>query len=141
MTRLKKHKIKSSPKLKKLKEGKTITVNGKRITPKQALITQKGKKITYITDTKSCKQAADIAKDSDILICEATYTEDLKSKAREMYKMTAKQAAQIAKKAKVKQLYITHASQRYKLTKPLVDEAKKVFKNTKAAKDFLKIKI
>jgi ribonuclease Z len=138
---LKKHKIKSSPKLKKLKEGKTITIDGKRITPRQALITQQGKKITYVTDTKSCKQAVDIAKDSDILICEATFTDVLKSKAKEMYHMTAKQAAKIAKKAKVKQLYLTHSSQRYKSAKPLVDEAKKVFKNTKAAKDFLKVKI
>jgi len=138
---LKKHKIKSSPILKKLKEGKSITVNGKKISPKQAIIIEKGKKITFIADTKLCPQIHAIAKDSDILVWEATFSSTLGKKAEEMYHLTAKQAAEIAKKAKAKKLYITHPSQRYESTKTLENEAKKMFKNTTQAKDFLKIKI
>jgi len=56
--------------------------------------------------------------------------------------MTAEQAAQIAKQAKAKQLVLTHISQRYEFNeKVLEQEAKKHFKNTQIAKDFMKIEI
>ena len=56
--------------------------------------------------------------------------------------MTAKQAATVAKKAKAKKLLLIHLSQRYaKDPKPILDEAKKIFKNTELAEDFMKIKI
>jgi len=55
--------------------------------------------------------------------------------------LTSKQAAQIAKKAKAKKLILTHFSQRYKNLEELLKEAKKVFKNTELAKDFMKIEI
>ena len=51
--------------------------------------------------------------------------------------LTAKDAATIAKKAKVKSLILTHLSQRYEHNpKIILNEAKKVFKNTKLVKDF-----
>ena len=56
--------------------------------------------------------------------------------------MTAEQAAQIAKKQKVKQLVLTHISQRYEFKeKILLKEAQKYFKETKIAKDLMKLEI
>ena len=46
-----------------------------------------------------------------------------------------------AKKAKVKELLLTHFSSRYKDTKGHLAEAKKIFKNTKVAQDFASIEL
>jgi len=129
------------PILKKLQAGKDIVWKGKKIKVIEATFTKPGKKITYIVDALPTDQAVELARDADFFICEATFAHELKEAALEKGHMTAKQAAKLAKKAHVKQLIITHFSQRYKNVKPLLDEAKKVFKNTIAAKDFLEIKI
>jgi ribonuclease Z len=129
------------PLLGKLQQGKPIYYKGHKITPEKATYIKPGKKITYITDTKKIKQLETFAKDSDILIIESTYSQDMKDSAKERGHLTAKQAAEIAKKANVKKLILTHFSQRYKSTKDLEKEAKAIFKNTICAKDFLTIEI
>ena len=91
-------------------------------------------------DTAPNNNAIKLAKNSDILICESTYASDKEELAKERKHLTAKQAATIAKKAKVKKLILIHMSQRYeKSIKPIIQEAKKVFKNTILANDFDKI--
>jgi ribonuclease Z len=83
------------------------------------------------------KNAIEIAKNSDLLICEASFAEEEKERAIENLHLTATDAATIAKKAKAKQLILTHISQRYEHNPEIIEkEAKKVFKNTKLAKDF-----
>ena len=138
---LKKFKIKNSPILAELKQGKDVTYNGKKILAKKATYLVPGKKITYITDTLPNENCIKAAKNADILICEATFASDLKDKAEEYQHLTASQSAAIAKKAKAKKLILTHFSQRYKNTNSLLDEAKKIFKNTIAAKDFMTIDV
>ena len=50
--------------------------------------------------------------------------------------LTAKQSAEIAKKAKAKKLVLTHISQRYKKEpKKILNDAKKIFKNSFLVKD------
>jgi len=123
------------PLLGKLQQGKTITYQGKKITPKEGTTLIPGKKITVCLDTKSTKSMIKFAENSDILVSEATLSNELEKEAR-MYKhMTPKHAAEIAKKAKAKKLIMTHISQRYKDPKTLEKEAKKTFKNTVTAKD------
>ena len=55
--------------------------------------------------------------------------------------MTAKQAAEIANQANAKQLILTHFSTRYKDTHELEQDARNVFDNVLAAKDFMKINL
>lgn len=56
--------------------------------------------------------------------------------------MTAKEIATAAKKGGAKRLMLLHISQRYSGKEKLVlDEAKKTFKNSELAKDFMKIEI
>jgi len=54
----------------------------------------------------------------------------MQKRAKETGHSTAKQAAEIAKRANVKKLYIGHYSVRYKNLDPLLQEAKSVFENT-----------
>jgi len=138
---LKKFKLKQDPILKKLQQGKDIKWKNKTIKAKLATKTKKGKKITIITDTKYTEKAVKLAKNSDLLIAEATHLHDLKEKTERYKHMTAKQSARLAKKAKVNQLILTHFSQRYKSTKELKKEAQSVFKNTKTAEDLMEVNI
>jgi len=124
-----------------LANGKDITFEGKIIKAKDFTFVQKGRKLTYILDAVFDEKLIEFAKNSDILICEATFSKDMQLDAKKKGHMTAQQAGKIAAKSKSKQLIITHFSQRYHDVTPLLAEAKKEFKNTIAAKDFLEVKI
>ena len=138
---LEKNKIKTNPKLKLLKEGKNIVYKDKKILASKATFIVPGKKITFVADTKACKNAIKIAKKSDLLFCESTFLTELQEKAKETSHLTVKDATDIAKKSKSKKLILTHFSQRYKDLKVIEKEAKKYFKNTEIAEDFKKIKL
>lgn len=129
----------------KLQQGKTIKYKGKTISSKQATFCKPGNKISIILDTLYNENCIRAAKDADILISEATFLDSEHSdKARERAHLTAKQAGIIAKKAKVKELYLMHLSQRYtnkKKEQQVLSEAEKQFKNTKLAKDFMRINL
>jgi len=133
--------ISEGPLLGKLQAGETVTVKGKKIHPDDVSTIIKGKKIAYVADTMPCDGAVELAKDSDLLISEATMATKIEGKAEEYKHMTAKQAGMLANQANVKKLIITHFSQRYKSSAELEEEAKDVFYNVVAAYDFMKIKV
>lgn len=135
-TKLKKLKLPNSPLLKQLAEGKDIVYESKKIKASDVSYHEKGRKITFILDTTINDAAIELAKDSDILVCEASFSNQESQLAQERMHLTAEQAATIAKKANVKQLILTHISQRYEHNpKIILEEAKKVFKNVTLAKD------
>jgi ribonuclease Z len=139
--KLKKYKL-FGPLVGELQKGKNITLNGKKIKPEQVSYKQPGRKLTIIMDTKICSNCIEIAKNSDLLISEATYCSETENKAEEYFHLTGKQAAEIAKKSKSEKLIITHISQRYeKNPECILNEARKVFKKTELAKDFMKVEI
>lgn len=138
---IKKIGIPEGPLLGKLQDGKSITFRGKHVMPEDATFAVKGKKISFISDTVLTKNCYELAKDADVLVCEAAYASALEEKAAEYGHMTAKQAAQIASQAGVKKLILTHFSARYKDTAELEEDAKTVFPNVSCAFDLMKIKI
>jgi len=129
----------------KLQKNKSIKFNNKVISPEQATFLVPGKKITFILDTLYNENCVNIAKNSDILVSEATFlASEHTQKAEERFHLTAKQAGEIAKKAKVKALILTHISQRYAKKseqEKILCEAKKIFKNTRLAEDFMNIEL
>lgn len=133
--------IPEGPLLGKLQDGKTIVFKGNKIKPEQVSDLEEGKKIAIITDTLPCNNCYKLAKDADLLICESTYSSKLEMKGEKHNHMTAKQAAQIANKAGVEKLILTHFSARYKNTQEIEEDARDVFDNTICAKDFMKINI
>jgi ribonuclease Z len=136
---LKKLGIPDGPHLASLQEGKPLVWKNRTITPEEATYIVKGKRISFIADTLFCDNCLKIAKDSDLLICEATYANDLREKAEQYKHMTAEQAAQVANMAKVKRLVLTHFSQRYKNCQQIEEDARAVFNNITCANDFMKI--
>ena len=138
---IKKLGIPEGPLLGKLQEGKNITFKGKTINIKDATHLVKGKKISFVADTRVCNGAYDLAKDADLLIAASTYASKDKDKAEKHSHMTAEEAGLIASKSNVKQLILTHFSQRYKNIHDLEEDARNVFDNSIAAKDFMKFNL
>ena len=133
--------IPEGPLLGKLQEGKSIIWEGKKVGVDKATNVVKGKRITIISDTVPCKGADKLAKNSDLLVCEATYASNLENKGEEHSHMTAKQAAELANRSNVKKLVLTHFSARYKNTRELEEDARNCFGNVLCAKDFMKINL
>ncbi len=136
--KLNKLNIKRGPWLKKLKKLGEIEYKGTKVKIGDVGHVKKGLKVVYSGDTKPCENVVKISKDADLLIHDGTFLEeDVGSKSH----ADVKEAAKLAKKAKVKELVLTHISRRYTDLKELEDQAKSVFKNSRAAYDFMKIKL
>ena len=140
--KLAKSKLPSGPLMKKLKEGKDITYNGKKILAKNLTYMQGSKRVSFILDTGKNENIVPFAKDSDLLIIDSTYADDMKELAQDHKHLTSSQSAEIAKKAKVKELVLTHISQRYgRDPKKILNEAKKIFKKSSVVNDFDSVEI
>ena len=140
--KLKKSKIPFGPLLGKLKQGKDIFYEGRKFKAKDFLYGEKGRKISIVMDTLINEKISLFVKDSDLLICEASFDSELEKQAKEHLHLTAKQCGEIAKKSKSKRLVLTHISQRYEQNlKKLLQDAKRIFKNTSIARDFEEINI
>jgi len=138
---LKKFGLKEDPIIGKLQQGEDITYKGKKISAKKATKTIPGKKISILLDNTPTKKLIKPIENSDILIMEASFASELREKAKQYKHSTAEQAAEIAKGSKAKKLILTHIGKRYKSSAILVKEAKSIFPKTKAAEDFMKIKL
>jgi ribonuclease Z len=126
-----------------LQHGQIIEVNGRSIAPDQIMgLPRPGRKVVYTGDTRPCQQVEEASKNADLLIHDGALAEDLADWALETRHSTAKEAAQLAKRANVRQLVLTHISSRYSQDiSPLIDEAKRFFENTIVAEDLMSIEI
>jgi ribonuclease Z len=129
------------PLLGKLQKGEKIVWKGKEITPEKGTITQKGKKITYVTDTVFFPDLVDFAMGSDVLISEASFMNKEKDMALEKRHMTTGQVATLAKKAGCKKLEIFHVSPRYTDEKGILKEVREIFKDAEMTEDLKKMVI
>ena len=97
---------------------------------------RKGLKLTYCTDTRPTNSIVENAKESDLFICEGMYGEpDKQEKAIEHKHMTFKEAAEMAKKAEVQELWLTHFSPSLPKAEPYMNDVRKIFPNAHAGKD------
>lgn len=139
--KLEKLKLPNSPLISELLKGKTITLNGKKVDGKKIIYKEQKKKITYITDTSLIKDLSEFAKDSDVIISESTYSREEEELAKKHKHLTSAQIAQVAKKSNSKKLILFHLSQRYENPKQILDESKKIFKETVIAEDLDKFEV
>ena len=95
-----------------------------------------GRRVAYVTDTRPCPAAIELARGADVLIHEATYGDDMRVEAHDRFHATAADAAGVAASAGVSQLILTHFSTRYRDVDALLGEARAIFSRTEAASDF-----
>jgi len=134
--KLKKSGLAAGAHLQKLKQGKDIEYKGKKYLAKNLTYGVDDLKVSFVLDTSYNKNIVPFVKNSDLFVCESAFDSKLMTKARKHKHLTAKQVGEIAKKAKVKKLILTHISQRYdKNPKKILNEVKKIFKNVRLVDD------
>jgi len=89
----------------------------------------------FCSDTTPSEQVAELVRGVDLLYHEATFTDENIAEAAFTRHSTARQAAEIAKKAAVKRMIIGHFSGRYADAEQHLKEAREVFPNTELAEE------
>jgi len=126
----------------KLQTGQDIQVGDKIVKSSDVLGEKRpGKRIGISGDTRPTKKLEEFFKDCDYLSFDSTFSHELQDKALETHHSTAKEAADLAKKANVSNLILTHFSARYNDESVLLEEAKTIHGSVIAAKDLLEIEI
>jgi ribonuclease Z len=135
--------VQEGPMWGKLQSGRNVKLPNRRVVKPEDVMDspRKGRKIVYTGDTSPFKLLEKFASGADLLIHDSTLGEELTERAKEYCHSTPSQAARTAKKAKVKKLVLIHISQRYKDPSKLLKQAKKIFKNTIVAEDFMRLDI
>jgi ribonuclease Z len=131
----------------KLKAGQSVTLDDGRVIDGRALVgpPRPGRRLVYSGDTTFAPALVELASGADLLIHEATYAESERPLADRAAHSTAAQAAEVARRAGVRRLVLTHFSPRYESEgnglSELIEEARAVFPETEAAHDFLRLEV
>jgi len=120
------------------------TPSGRLVLPQDVMgPPRRGKLLVYSADTRPCKSVIHHAMGADLLIHDSTFRDDLRERAEKTGHSTVGEACEVAMKARVKKLALTHFSARYKnedLDK-IEKEAKSLFNNVFVAKDLLSVEL
>jgi ribonuclease Z len=120
-----------------LQGGEPLTLaDGRVITPDAVLgAPRPGRKIVLTGDTAPSPAVVQSAYRADLLVHEATFSEEEKERARETFHATAAEAAHVAQLAEARLLALTHLSPRY-AGPELAREARAIFPETVVPRDF-----
>ncbi|MFV0466996.1 MAG: ribonuclease Z [Lachnospiraceae bacterium] len=121
----------------RLQHGETIDTGERTLSPDMVLgPKRKGIKLTYCTDTRPTESIVRNAAGSDLFICEGMYAEKEKlSKAKQYKHMTFYEAAEMARQACVKELWLTHYSPSLTNAKEYLSLVHEIFSDTVLSKD------
>jgi len=120
-----------------LQRGEAVTLaDGRTVAPADVLGPPRpGRKIVMTGDTAPSEQIVEAAWSADVLVTEATFSEEERERAGETRHQTAAQAAELARRANVGLLALTHLSSRY-LGQEIAREAREIFAETVVPRDF-----
>ena len=120
-----------------LQRGEEVVDAGRHFTPDMVLgPPRKGIKITYCTDTRPTESLVKSAEKSDLLICEGMYAEKEKiAKAKQYKHMTFYEAAEVAAKAGVREMWLTHFSPSLVRAEDYMPQVRKIFGASYLGKD------
>ncbi|SEF36296.1 ribonuclease Z [Amycolatopsis pretoriensis] len=86
-----------------------------------------GQRFAFVMDTRLCDAVYALGENADMLVIEATFLAEDTHLARDFGHLTAQQAARVAAECGVRQLVLTHFSQRYPDPARFLEEAKAEF--------------
>lgn len=131
------------PDFSKLKAGIPVRgAGGRMVFPEEVIGPKKpGRKIVYTGDTRPVEGLAEFAAGAEVLIHEATLSDELSEMAEENFHSTPSGAAEIAKRAGVRLLVLTHISPRHENVSTLLEQARKIFPNTIVAEDLMELDV
>ncbi len=117
--------------------GKEVQLpDGRTVGPEDVLGPfRPGTRLVVVGDTGEIDSLVPVCRGADALVMEATYLDEEAEMARQFSHMTARRSAELAQRAGVRQLFLTHISRRYR-EKDVLQEAQSVFADTLVARDF-----
>ena len=120
-----------------LQKGETICTEEGTFTPEMVLgEARKGLRAVYCTDTRPTESIAAHARGADLFICEGMYGDpDKQAKAKENKHMTFYEAAELAKRADVQRLWLTHYSPSLNRPDEFLPAVKKIFPAAETCRD------
>lgn len=124
----------------RLHRGETVQLpDGRSVGPTDLVGPPRpGRKVAISGDTRPSRAIAEAARGADLLVHEATFSEEEAEKAEQTGHSTAAAAAMLAREAGVRRLVLTHISARYTREAPeLVAEAQAIFPESMVARDGL----
>jgi len=136
--------VQEGPLFGRLHRGEAVELpNGRVVHPDEVVGSPRsGRKLVYTGDTRPCPATVEAAAAADLLIHEATFGQEEKDRARTTGHSTAVEAAEIARKAGVRELILTHVSARYSdQAYVLRREARAVFGRARVADDGLAVEV
>jgi ribonuclease Z len=122
----------------KIHKGIPVTLDDGRVVHPEELVgpSRAGRRVVFTGDSRPAAATILAAEGADVLIHEATFADDEHPRAVETGHATAREAAQVAAHAGVKQLILTHLSARYSVNATeLLQQAKEIFPGTIIARD------
>lgn len=121
----------------KLQHGETVEVEGITYTPDMVMgPDRQGIRLTYCTDTRPTESIVTHAQYSDLFICEGMYSsDDNLDKAKSKKHMLFSEAATLAAKAEVKELWLTHFSPSLTKQDMEIEPVREIFANAYLGKD------
>jgi ribonuclease Z len=128
----------------RIHKGESVRLDDGRVIDASALVgpTRHGRRVVITGDTRPCEATVELSRGADLLVHEATFAEEEAERARETGHSTAREAADVAVRAGVRRLVLTHLSARY--TRYIADlerEARAVFPATVIARDGMEIEV
>jgi ribonuclease Z len=126
------------PDFRTLEAGTPVQVGERLVRPEEVMGPPRaGRSVVYSGDSAPSEEIRKLADGATLLIHEATAAHDLAAEANHWGHSSARQAAEIARDARVRGLFLTHFSSRYKELEPLEEEARAAFVGARAARDLL----
>jgi ribonuclease Z len=133
--------VQPGPDFGRLHRGEPVPGAGGEVRPEQVVgDPRRGRKIVLAGDGAPSQMTVAVAHGADLLVHEATFSDEEIERARETKHSTARQAAEVAREADVKLLALTHVSPRHPPS-VLLDEATQVFARTILPRDFDRVEI
>ncbi|MGI8596116.1 MAG: ribonuclease Z [Thermoleophilaceae bacterium] len=125
----------------RLHSGESVPGAHGEVRPDQVVgATRPGRKVVVTGDTAPCQATEVVAHRADLLVHEATFADDEERRAAETGHTTARAAAELAARAEVAMLALTHVSPRY-AGRELRDEAREAFAQAVVPRDFDRIEV
>jgi ribonuclease Z len=128
----------------KLHKGQSVTLDDGRVVTPADLVgeSRPGRRVVFTGDSRPAEATVRAAEGADLLIHESTFSDEEQARAVETGHSTAREAAEVAAKAGVRRLVLTHLSARYSVNaSELLSQAREAFADTVIAKDGLEIEV
>ncbi len=128
--------VEPGPAFGRLQHGEEVAGRDGPVRPEQVMGEGRpGRKLVVTGDTAPCEMTRIAAHEAELLVHDASFADEEAERAAETHHSTAREAAGLAREARVKLLALVHISSRYH-AREVLDQAREVQPSVVAPRDF-----